>query len=75
MERLIEKRRVFTMEEFTTAVDRFLEFNEYEILDGFGKISQQKALQKAYEEYDEFNKYQLIESDFDKFIKKLNNET
>jgi hypothetical protein len=71
IERLIEKRRVFTMEEFAKAVDRFLEFNEYEILDGFGKISKQKALQKAHKEYEEFNKYQPIESDFDKFIKKL----
>ena len=71
IERLIEKRRVFTMEEFAKAVDRFLEFNEYKILDGFGKISKQKALQKAHKEYEEFNKYQPIESDFDKFIKKL----
>ena len=74
IERLIEKRRVFSMEEFAKAVDKFLEFNEYEILDGFGKISHQKALQKAYKEYEEFNKYQLIESDFDRFIKQLNQE-
>jgi len=71
IERLIEKRRVFTMEEFISAVDKFLEFNEYEVLDGFGKISHQKALQKAYSEYEEFNKYQDIESDFDKFVKEL----
>ncbi|WP_457565090.1 RhuM family protein [Caminibacter sp.] len=71
IERLIEKRRVFTMEEFAKAVDKFLEFNEYEILDRFGKISHQKALQKAHKEYEEFNKFQPIESDFDKFIKQL----
>ncbi len=74
IERLIEKRKTFTMEEFANAVDKFLEFNEYEILDGFGKVSHQKALKKAYSEYDEFNKYQLIESDFDKFVKKLKEE-
>jgi hypothetical protein len=68
---VIEKRKVFTMEEFAKAVDRFLEFNEYEILGGFGKVSHQKALQKAYSEYEEFNKYQPIESDFDKFLEQL----
>ncbi|WOE71127.1 virulence RhuM family protein [Hydrogenimonas thermophila] len=71
IERLIEKRETFTMEEFAKAVDKFLEFNEYEILDGFGKISHQKALQKAHKEYEEFNRHQPIESDFDKFIKQL----
>jgi len=71
IERLIEKRETFTMEEFAKVVDKFLEFNEYEILDGFGKISHQKALQKAHKEYEEFNRHQSIESDFDKFIKQL----
>ena len=71
IERLIEKRHTFTMEEFAKAVDKFLEFNEYEILKDFGKISHKKALQKAHREYDEFNKHQPIESDFDKFIKKI----
>lgn len=36
-----------------------------------GKISHEKAKQKAFTEYDEFNKTQLIESDFDREIKKL----
>ena len=71
IERLIEKRNAFTMEEFAKAVNKFLEFNEYKILDGAGKISHKKALQKAHKEYEEFNKHQPIESDFDKFIKKL----
>ena len=68
IERLIEKRNAFTMEEFAKAVNKFLEFNEYKILDGFGKISHKKALQKAHKEYEEFNKHQPIESDFDKFV-------
>ena len=74
IERLIEKRNAFTMEEFAKAVNKFLEFNEYKILDGFGKISHKKALQKAHKEYEEFNKHQPIESDFDKFIKSLKNK-
>jgi len=72
IERIIEKRKTFTMEEFAKAVDKFLEFNEYKILEGFGKISNKKALQKAENEYKEFNKYQLIDSDFDKFLKQVN---
>ncbi len=71
IERLIENRQTFTMEEFAAAVDRFLEFNEFRILDGYGKVSHKQAIKKAYWEYDEFNKHQKIESDFDRFVKKL----
>ena len=71
IERLIENRQTFTMEEFATAVDRFLEFNEFRILDGHGKVSHKQAIEKAHREYDEFNKHQKIESDFDRFVKKL----
>ncbi len=62
------------MEEFAQAVDRFLSFNEYKILDNKGKISKEKADQKALAEYEEFNKHQPIESDFDKEVKKILNK-
>jgi hypothetical protein len=52
-------------------VNRFLEFNEYRILEGFGSVSRKQAEEKAFEEYDKFNKTQHIESDFDKMIKQL----
>jgi hypothetical protein len=52
-------------------VDKFLSFNEYEILEGFGKVSRKQAEQKAYSEYEQFNKQQTIESDFDKQTKAL----
>jgi hypothetical protein len=52
-------------------VDKFLNFNEYKILDGKGKISKEKADKKALEEYKEYNKHQKIESDFDREVKKL----
>lgn len=71
IERLIENRRIFTMEELAESVNRFLEFNHYKILDGKGKVSHKEAEQKAFTEYDEFNKTQEIESDFDKEVKKL----
>jgi len=69
IEGIIERRDTFTMEGFAESVNKFLEFNEYQILEGYGKISRQKAEQKAFEEYDKFNKQQNIESDFDQVLK------
>ncbi|MBW1649771.1 MAG: virulence RhuM family protein [Deltaproteobacteria bacterium] len=71
IERLIENRISFTMEKLAESVNKFLEFNEYKILDGKGKLSNKRAKQKASLEYEEFNKTQKIESDFDKEIKKI----
>lgn len=71
IEGLIERNRVFTMEEFKSSVDKFLDFQEYKILDSKGEISFEKAKEKASEEYKIFNKTQLIESDFDKFSKTI----
>ena len=41
------------------------------ILKDNGRISHKQALEKAYQEYDIFNKTQPIESDFDKVVKGL----
>lgn len=71
IEGLIERSRVFTMEEFKSSVDKFLDFQEYRVLDSKGEISFEKAKEKASEEYEIFNKVQLTESDFDKFSKKV----
>ena len=71
IERIIENRTTFTMESFAESVNRFLEFNEYQILEGYGSISRKKAEEKAFAEYERFNKIQRIESDFDKMIKQL----
>ena len=78
IEGLIERSTTFTMEEFALSVDKFLTFNEYKILDSKGKVSKAEADEKAISEYKEFNKYQKIESDFDKEVKKMigdNNES
>ncbi len=72
IERIIETRTSFTMEQFASSVNKFLEFNEYKILENNGKISAKQAEEKAFKEYDKFNKTQKIESDFDKMIKSLN---
>ena len=71
VENLIERRTSFTMEQLSNSVVKFLEFNEYKVLEGLGKISKIQAAKKAKEEYDVFNKTQKIESDFDKEIKRL----
>jgi len=73
IERIIETRNSFTMEQFTESVNKFMAFNEYKILEGKGKISAKQAEDKAFAEYDKFNKTQKIESDFDKAVKALKN--
>ena len=69
IEDLIERENVFTMAEFEKSVNAFLEFRQYKILKDNGKVSHKQALDKAYEEYDFFNKTQPIESDFDRAVK------
>lgn len=71
IENLIENRQTFNMEEFAESVNKFLTFNEYRILDGKGKVSKDAADRKALAEYKEFNKFQPIESDFDRVVKRL----
>jgi len=71
IENLIERENTFTMEGLALSVDKFLNFNEYKILEGKGTKTHKQAIAKAENEYDEFNKTQKIVSDFDKEIKKL----
>ncbi len=70
IEDLIERENVFTMEEFSESINEFLAFRRYEILPDKGKISHKTAEERAFAEYDIFNKVQKIESDFDKAIAK-----
>lgn len=71
IEGIIERRNTFTMESFADSVDKFLSFNEYQVLEGFGSVTRKQAEQKAVAEYDKFNKQQRIESDFDREVKRL----
>ncbi len=71
IEGIIERRSTFTMESFADSVDKFLSFNEYRILEGYGSITRQQAEQKAFAEYEKFNRQQRIESDFDREVKRL----
>jgi hypothetical protein len=71
IEGIIERRNTFTMESFAESVDKFLSFNEYRILEGYGSVSRKQAELKAVAEYEKFNKQQRIESDFDREVKRL----
>lgn len=74
IEDLIENERTFTMQQFSEAINAFLEFRQYKILQGKGSVSKADAERKASDEYDVYNKTQRITSDFDKEVKKLLNE-
>ena len=69
IERIIERRETFTMKAFIESVDKFLAFNEYQILTNKGLISMTQAQKKAVTEYKVFNIQQKVISDFDKFVK------
>ena len=74
IEGIIKRRKTFTMEGFAGSVNKFLEFNEYKVLEGHGKVSREQAEKRAFAEYEKFNKGQAIESDFDRSVKKLEKE-
>ena len=69
IESQIERHRMFTMESLSTAVIRFLEFNDYEILKDNGKVSKKQAVRKASDEYKIFNPTQRYITDFDRQIR------
>ena len=67
-----ERNIPMTMEDWAKKLNAFLKFNERDILDNPGKVSQEVA--KAFAE-SEFEKYRIVqdrlfESDFDRHIKK-----
>ena len=69
IEDLIEREIAFDMHSFIASVNEFLAFRKYDILEGKGSVSRKTAENKAFSEYNEFNKTQKINSDFDKFVK------
>ena len=69
IEDLIEREIAFDMQSFIASVNEFLAFRKYDILEDKGSVSRKTAESKAFSEYNEFNKTQKINSDFDKFVK------
>ena len=71
IEDLIERENAFNMEQFAASVNEFLTFRRYALLPDKGKISREEADRKAEVEYKLFNPTQRIDSDFDKEIRGL----
>ena len=69
IEDLIEREIAFDMHSFIASVNEFLAFRKYDILEDKGSVSRKTAESKAFSQYNEFNKTQKINSDFDKFVK------
>jgi len=66
------KRRIpMTMEDWANKLNAFLQFNEYEILNNFGKVTAEIAKAFAESEYEKYRIVQdrLFESDFDRLLK------
>lgn len=71
IEDMIERENTFNMAQFSESVDAFLTFRQYRLLPDKGRISKTAADAKAEREYDIFNRTQLIDSDFDKEVRKM----
>jgi len=73
IEGIVERQQAMDMIGLQKSIDKFLDFNEYEILEGFGSISSDRAKAKAFDEYSKFKiiENKTYESDFDKYTKKL----
>jgi hypothetical protein len=73
IEGLLEREVVLDMLGLQKSVDKFLDFNEYKVLENLGSISHKEAKRKADGEYDKFKLIQNKnhQSDFDDSVKKL----
>lgn len=71
------KRKIpMTMEDWATRLDKFLEFDERDVLQNAGKISAKIAKDHAESEFEKYRIVQdrLFESDFDKELKAITEE-
>ncbi|CYU35415.1 virulence RhuM family protein [Streptococcus suis] len=74
LERQIEQGKTQTMQDLADSIDRFLAFQDYELLEGQSQITSQTAKDKAKSEYAIFNKTQKINSDFEKLLEDLSSK-
>jgi hypothetical protein len=65
-------RQVMTMKDWINRVEKFLSFNEQQVLQHAGKISHEMAVAKAHEEYEKYRVKQDQDyiSDFDQAFAK-----
>lgn len=67
------RQKALTMQQWSERLDKFLEFNAYEVLDTHGKIRRNQAERHAIQEYEKFRVIQDREykSDFDKVVDEI----
>lgn len=72
-ENFARRRVALTMKDWAEKLDGFLEFNAYDVLNGFGKVNRLSAERRALLEYDRFRVIQDVEfkSDFDKVVDEI----
>ena len=70
-----KNKKIMYMKNWILKLNAFLQFNEKEVLEGKGKISQEVANKLAIEEYEKYMPEQdrLYESDFDRLVEKSGN--
>lgn len=70
---LAEEETLMSMNDWINELDKFLEFNRQNILQDYGHISHQQAVNKAKSEYKKFRPIQDQQylSDFDKAAKEI----
>jgi hypothetical protein len=76
-ESFAERRIALTMQQWVEKLDGFLRFNEYDVLDGFGRVKRENADRKAISE---FEKYRVVqdreyESDFDRVVNEVKSKS
>ena len=71
------EQRAMTMEDWVKELDNQIIQNKRKLLEGKGKISHQEAIEKAEKEFNLYREREMkrLESDFDKMIKLLNDNT
>ncbi len=72
-----QRQILMKMVDWVQKLDGFLQFNEYQILKGAGKVRSEVAKSLAEKEFEKFRVVQdkNFESDFDKEVKKLTHKT
>ena len=72
-----EQNIPMTMEDWSSKLNVFLKFNNRDLLENPGKVTQEVAKSFAESEFEKYRIVQdrLFESDFDKMIKKLENKS
>jgi hypothetical protein len=67
------EQKTMTMQQWVEQLDRILSAGNRPLLQGTGKVSHKKAMEKATQEFEEYRKKEMLlyESDFDRAVREL----